>query len=437
MFRVSIASFIQCRAQCSSNEVVEAGMRRFRVWCVIATLAAAWTMGFDASARAALKLDGRFAVQLTEIGYALVARGGGTMVGLGRFTVRENLREVRISTGAVQSLSYRGVALFIFAKDKLRATVSTSITYKTDVLPLSTGVRMRGTSVYTLTGGTARFADATGTINAAFTGTVTKGGANPPTSFQLSGTQTGKAGSGYHRHVKDWLARRYDTVYAGGVSPDGTLFGFGVGGRSFPAGRPPSGSAWYHSGGGMNPTISGPITCLHVMGDTAVIGYLVYDELGLLPGQEHTMQLVEHAGRSPDTVAVQWPIFGRQPPRSPSDCSPVKQPTYSSTVARGRLMAIFDADMVKHQECQSVEDANGGSVIRTRTMSCQSARAIALAVNNNLLPDDTFLYLDSSNAWSKPYSAPTPYGDFRCRRSTNTTRCNNGRLRLSWITPGS
>ncbi len=120
------------------------------------------------------------------------------------------------------------------------------------------------------------------------------------------------------------------------------------------------------------------------------------------------------------------------------ECSPITDPTYSYTVDPQSLVAIFDADMPRHQEYQSVNDANGASVIRSRTMSCHTARAIVLAVNNTLIPADVFLYPDASDNRSRPDSATTPYGQFQCQSKTSSSvRCVRGRTRIAWTMLGT
>src|SRR4051794_7172799 len=64
-----------------------------------------------------------------------------------------------------------------------------------------------------------------------------------------------------------------DTV-AGGFSDNLTfLRSLGVEAHSGPSGEQPTGTVFWHFGGGLGPTWSGRITCLSVTGKTAIIGY--------------------------------------------------------------------------------------------------------------------------------------------------------------------
>ena len=410
--------------------------------CAVAALAAS-TTGLSASARAAQTMHGTYTANVSEVNYNLSTRGSGTMRGFGRFTIRESLEDQSSygTSGGSIAFAFRGPAVFTFASGiQLRAVARTSGAYATDLSPVRAGVRIMGTTVYTLSGGTGRFADASGTLATTFSGSVTRGGLYPPTILRLAGSMTGHFGAGYRHQLHMQLAKRYDTVYAPWVGEAGGLSVHATA-RSSPSGRGPNGSAGFHIGGGLGPTYDGPVTCLSVKRNVAVIGFLAGDPVAAVPPQEQTMQLVERGASRSDTVMIlaAAPGTGSQS-RSPTDCSSIAHPTYTLTAAHGgplRPTAIFDADMPANRECQAVEDVGGLSLLGARTMSCGQARAVVLAVESTVAPGDASEL--GSSQWGRAYIAATPEGRFQCQREqitsvTHDIRCTRGRARVAWFT---
>jgi hypothetical protein len=95
--------------------------------------------------------------------------------------------------------------------------------------------------------------------------------------------------------------------------------------QSGPSGENPTGTVSIHFGGGSAPTYTGPVTCLAVSGNQAVIGYsgVTTDSNGAPRAFAAAVHLTDIAGAGSiqDTL-----VFQEVTPPGPADCSPLPPP---------------------------------------------------------------------------------------------------------------
>jgi hypothetical protein len=144
-------------------------------------------------------------------------------------------------------------------------------------------------------------------------------------------------------------AAQLDTVTASGGSG---ITAINVSAQSGTSGENPSGQVLWHSGGGLAPTITGPVTCLNVTGNTAVLNFQAteVDGGGSFPVGIGTLELVANGGPGRDTFGFSVGA------RSPSDCSPLTVPAFAGTFSSGGVV-IFDAPPLPISKAQC---KNGG-----------------------------------------------------------------------------
>jgi hypothetical protein len=130
-------------------------------------------------------------------------------------------------------------------------------------------------------------------------------------------------------------AAQMDTVTANVGSG---IVAINVSAQSGTSGENPSGQVLWHAGGGLAPTLSGPVTCLNVTGNTAVINFQATIFFRGIPSPAGigTLELVANGGPGRDTFG--FSVEGR----APTDCSPLTDPVSAGTIVAGSVV-IFDA----------------------------------------------------------------------------------------------
>jgi hypothetical protein len=136
-------------------------------------------------------------------------------------------------------------------------------------------------------------------------------------------------------------AAQLDTVNAQDVGAPGFVI-LSVTAQSGPSGENPSGQVSIHLGGGLGPTISGPVTCLNVMGNTAILNFQGTKTVFGMTGPVG-IQTVAVVDNGPGKNTIGFSGFGSQ--RAPTDCSPLTNPELSGTLEFGGI-TIFDAPPV-------------------------------------------------------------------------------------------
>jgi hypothetical protein len=112
-----------------------------------------------------------------------------------------------------------------------------------------------------------------------------------------------------------------DSVVAHGFDP-GFLF-LDVEARSGPSGENPSGTVFFHLGGGFGPNYTADVTCLNVTGNTAVIGFFGTRSIGpFVDPVSGLIRVTDGGGPGSRADLFEGPSEDTIPPVTPqTDCS--------------------------------------------------------------------------------------------------------------------